>query len=324
MNFFDHFLYLLSCLDNRNYLLDNTINNLVLSFNVILHFPSTPVFNLRNYLFDNLLNFNNFRNLNHSLYNLFNVNRHFDHFFHNFFHRHNFLNYHLHLLDLSLNVINHFLDLNRHFNLHNFLFNHLNLHHFRNHLFKLNQFFHNRRDLNNSLNLVFIGNQLFSFSLYDHRFFNGNMHYFLHLFNLFNFYNLLHNFLDSDYFWNFNYPFHDFLYNLFNFDDFRSHSKDLENVIYRNNIHNLCFNHTNNSLINLKDNSCFELNFFQFFKKSLDEYSQMELNFPLFLCAMSIDIFYFYDLRNILDDLDQFFNFIHFDNVNHLLHKELS
>lgn len=324
MNLFGHFFYLFPRLDNRNDLFDNPIDHLVLSFNVILHFPSTPVFNLRNYLFDNLLNFNNFQNFNYSLNNLFNVNRNFDHFFHNFFHRHNLLNYHLHLLDLSLNVVHHFLDLNRHFNLHNLLFNHLNLHHFRNHLFKLYNFFHNRRNLNNSLNLVFIRNQLFSFSLNYHRFFNGYVHYFLYLFNFFNFYNLLHNFLDSYDFGDFNHPFHNFFDKFFNFDDFRSHSEDLQNIIYRNNIHNLCFNHANNSLINLKDNSSFELNFFKFFKKSLDEYPQMELNFPLFLCAMSIDILYFYDLRNILDDLDQFFNFIHFDNVNHLLHKELS
>lgn len=49
----------------------------------------------------------------------------------------------------------------------------------------------------------------------------------------------------------------------------------------------------------------------------------MELNFSGFFTWVGIDIFYFNDLWNILNDLDQSINLIDFNNIDKLLLEEL-
>lgn len=50
----------------------------------------------------------------------------------------------------------------------------------------------------------------------------------------------------------------------------------------------------------------------------------MELNFSLFLSAVGVNVLHFHDLWNVLDNLHQFLNLIHLNDINYFLLHELS
>ena len=229
---------------------------------MIFNFSSVPILNYWHDLLYYFLNFNDPRHLNLFFHDLFNINRHFKHFLYHSLHWNQLLFNYMYLFYLCLNVINHFLYFNRDFFFNYFFDLDLNLLHCWNYFSKFHYFFDNSGYLDNCFYFVFIRNQFFFFSFNNHRSFNRNMNYLLNFLDLFDFNYFFNNFLDCYHFWDLNHSFNHFLDQLLNFYKFRSHSKDFKDVINLNHIHNFCFDHSKNSLINLKNNTSFNLDFF--------------------------------------------------------------
>ena len=141
-------------------------------------------------------------------------------------------------------------------------------------------------------------------------------------FDPFYFNNFFGDFLHCDNLRYFNNSVNNFLYNFFNFNDLWNNSEDLEDVINFNNTHDFLSDHSNNSFIHLKNNTSFEFDFFEFFKKGLDQDSQVEFNFSGLFTGVSVNVFDFDNLWYILNDFNQSINFVDFDNIDNLLLEE--
>lgn len=95
----------------------------------------------------------------------------------------------------------------------------------------------------------------------------------LYLFDLFNFYYLFNNLLYCDYFWHFYDPINYLLYDFLNLDYLGADSEYFEDIINVDSVYNLGLDHSYDSFINLKGNSCFDLYLLELFQKGLQENS---------------------------------------------------
>lgn len=234
---------------------------------MILDFSSTSVLNHRNNLFNNLLDLDNFRDLNDLFNNFLYKNWNFYDLFYNLLNRDKFLLDNFHFLILQLNMIDDSFHLNWYFHLYYFISKHLDLHYFRYFLLNLNEFLNNRRNFNNRLNLTLEWHQSFNLSLNNQRFINWNMDYPFHLLNSLELNNFLDNLLDCYNFWDFDDSLYDLLKYFLNLDYLWSHSKCFKNIINIYCIHYFSFNHSYYSLIHLKYSTSFQSNLFELLKQ---------------------------------------------------------
>lgn len=140
--------------------------------------------------------------------------------------------------------------------------------------------------------------------------------------NLFNFHNFLDYLLDDNNLWYFNNPVNYFFYNFLNLNYFRVDFEHLEDIINIDNSHNLLVNHSNDSLIHLKNCSCTLFYSFKFLEQGFNEYSEMELYFSLFFRRVGINIINLYNFRDNFDNLYNSFELIRFNDVNQILLEE--
>ena len=117
---------------------------------------------------------------------------------------------------------------------------------------------------------------------------------------------------------------YDSFYNFLDLNNLWSDSVNFENVINIDNVHNLLSNHSDDSLINFRDNTAPQFHFFHFFQKGLNQDSEMELNLSRLFIRISIHIFDFDNLRNILNNLNDPIKLINFHDIDNFLTKELS
>ena len=153
-----YFFYLFSHLNNRHYLLYNTINYLVFDLHMILDLPSCAIF----YSIHNFLNYFLYlyhcRDFNYLLHNFLHIDWHFNYFLYYLFDSHNLLTCNLNLFEFCLYVIHNFLHLYWNFYLDYFLSENFNLHHLRYYLLNFYQFLDYSWDLYYCFHLIFIGN----------------------------------------------------------------------------------------------------------------------------------------------------------------------
>lgn len=98
-------LYAISVVDHRHNFFNNSINDLIFDFYVILYLSGTTVFDNRHYLLHYFLYLNNARHFHNPLYDLLNKHWHFYDFLNDLLHWHQTLDDDLDLLVLGLDVI---------------------------------------------------------------------------------------------------------------------------------------------------------------------------------------------------------------------------
>lgn len=272
-----NFYYLLDGLDDGDGFLDNDLDYFRDGHRLVDDLSCTLVLGDFDWFFNDSVKW--FYNFNNSLNYFFLDFFHFNNFSNDLFNRDDLFLDDLNFLDFRNGMVNDFLDNNRLLNFNNLLLNDFNFYDLGN--------FNNSFDylLNDSGNF----NDLFSVLRYFYNLlddvinslddFNGNMDNLLDFLNLDNFNWSLDNLLNRNHLRNLNDSVHDLFNNFFDFDDLGDHSEDFQDVININNSHDLSVNHSNNSLIDVQDKSAFLLDFFKLFKKSLDQNSEMELNF---------------------------------------------
>jgi hypothetical protein len=74
--------------------------------------------------------------------------------------------------------------------------------------------------------------------------------------------------------------------------------------------------HTNDTLIDFKNSASLSSEFFKLLEKSFDQDSQMEFNSSRFFTAISIDIFNFNNLWNVLNNFNKSINLVNLNDVN--------
>ena len=119
-------------LNDWNWFFNDSLNNIMLNFNMILNLSGVNVLNHRNTFFDNFLHFNYFRYLNNFLHDLLHNHRNLNNFLYDFFSRDNFFMNYFDFMDLFLNMIDYSLDFKHSVNLNNLLLNTFHLMNFRN------------------------------------------------------------------------------------------------------------------------------------------------------------------------------------------------
>lgn len=142
--------------------------------------------------------------------------------------------------------------------------------------------------------------------------------------DFFNLYNGFLNPLDYLHLWYLNYSFHYLFYYLFYLNYFGDNPKDFKNIVNIYNIHDLSVDHSNDTFINIQSDSKLSLYFLKLFQESLNEHSQVELNFSWFLIAKSVYVLHSYWLGNILNDLYKPIHLIYLNAINDLLLEKFS
>ncbi len=324
-NFLDclwNFNNLLNDLDYWNWLLNLYFNNLRNWLNMIHNLSSISVLHwLHNSLY-NLLNFNDLRHLNDLFNNLLDNVWNFDNLLHNSFYLNDLFLNDLNLSNFWNGVVNNLFNNHRLFNLYNLLNVNWNLNDFWN----LNNSFHNLLhyswNFNDSFNNLLNFNDLFSEFVNVLNYLHWNMHNFLYFLNLDDFDDLFNNFFNWNDLRNFNHSLYNLLYNFLNFNDFRNNSEDFKNIIDIDDSHDFLVDHSYDSLIHLENNSGSNSDFLKLFKKSLDEDSQMELNSLGLFTRVGVNVFYFNDFWNVLDNWDNSFQFVDFHDIDDFLLEE--
>lgn len=206
--------------------------------------------------------------------------------------------------------------LNNFFYLYDFFDYSFNLDNFWNLSYYLNDSFNDLRDFNDSFHNLLNWNNLLDNVCNDWRNLKWDINVSLDLSNFLDLDDLLDDLLNHSDCWNLNDSVDDFLDNLLNFNYLRNNSKYFQNVINIYDSHNFLINHSDNTLVNLKDNACSSLNFLELLKKRFNQDSQVELNFSSFFAWISINVLDFYNLRNVFNNLYQSINFIYFDDID--------
>lgn len=183
---------------------------------------------------------------------------------------------------------------------------------------------------NNSWNFDNFFSQRWNFDEFLNNIFNNFNNFDWNMNDLFNFLiswnfnNFFNNLFDCNNLWNFNNLFNNLFDNFLNFNNLRYDSEDFENIINTDNSHNLLINHTDNSFIDFKSDSGSGSNLFKFFKKGLDEDSEMEFNSSGLFAAVRVNVLYSNSLWNKLNDFNKSIEFIDFHNINDLLLEEFN
>lgn len=87
LNLLRYFFDSLSVLNDRDNLLNHSVDNLIFNFDVIFNFSRIAVLNSFDYFFNNLFHLYQLRDFHHSFHYLFNINWHFNNFFDYLFNR---------------------------------------------------------------------------------------------------------------------------------------------------------------------------------------------------------------------------------------------
>ena len=272
-NFLDH-------LDNGYDFFDDSIHRFISDFNVVSDVWSRHIFNSFNNLLYDFFNFDYFRNFHsdfdYFLNNLINRNGLFD----DFFCGDNFLS---HQFDVP--ILNHWnndlllnfsvpFDFN--WNL-NSLFNFNNFRYFTN---NFDYFLDNFRHFDDSFLDSWNFNQLFYHKSFKSWNLNRNIDSVLDDFVLFDFNWSFDSSFDFNDSWDFNDFFDNFFDNFLYFNDFRGDSINFKDIININDVHNFLSDHSDDSLVNLRNDAASKFHFFHFLEKGLNQNSEMELNFP--------------------------------------------
>lgn len=259
-----------SPLDDFNWFLNNAVERL------------DDLDNLFDYLFLDDFNFNNFSD--------------------DFLDCDNLLLDNLNLFDLRNSMVDNLFNNHRFFNLNNLLLDHLDLDNLGDFNNPLDNLLDNSWDLNNLLSVLRYFDNFLNNVVNNLDDLNGDMN------DLFNFLNLddldwfLNDSFNGDDLRNLNHSIYDLFNYLLNFNDFGDNSEDFQDIVNTDNSHDLSIDHTNDSLINVKDESGFSFDLFKFFEKSLDENSEVEFNSSRFITAVSVNILNSVEFRDVFDD----------------------
>lgn len=187
---------LLFFLNNGDWSLNYSFNDLVFNLNIWNHLFLYSVFDLLHYLLDNFLNFDDLRNLDLNFDDLLNECWNLHNFLNNPLYFNNFLYFYPHLFDFRNEVVCLLLNLHDSLNFHNLFNNNLNF----DYLWDLSCDFYNLishdRHLDHFLNDSLNGNNLLYNVVHNSGNFERHVYNLLHLFDFFYFNNLLHNLLD--------------------------------------------------------------------------------------------------------------------------------
>jgi hypothetical protein len=318
-----NFNYSLNCLNDWDWSFDDSIYNIISNFDMVFYLFSVSVLNLRHYLFNNLLHFDDFGDLYHSINNLLHDHRDLSDYFNHSLSWNHFLHENLHLLNLSFDVVDNSFHLNNSFYLDWSLLDSVNDLDFWNFLHDFHNSLNNLRNLHNFLHNPFNWNHFLN-DVWD----NGwdlqwNVDNLFDFSNFLHFHNLFNNFLNDHNLRNL----HDSVDDLFDyflyFDNFGNNSEHLENVINVNNTHNFLVDHTDDPFIDFQHCACSSSQLFKLFQEGLDQHSQVELNSSGFLAAISIHVFNFDDLRYVLHDFNKPVDLINLNDIDELLLEEL-
>lgn len=226
------------------------------------------------------------------------------------------------LFYLYLNIVLYFFNLNDSFHFYDFLNDLLYCHNLRNFLNDLDNSFNDLRHFNDSFNNLFNLDNLFNYVGDDNWHFERYVNDSFDFLDLFNFDDFFGDFINSDNLWDFDDSFDNFFNNFLYFNDFRNNSENFEDIVNVNNSHDLLPDHSNDSFVHFKDNTGSEFDFLEFFKKGLDQNSQVELNFSGLFAGVSVNVFDFNDLWDVLDDFNEPIDLINFNNIDELLLEE--
>ena len=243
-------------LDDWDWPFNDSINNLISYFDMIIYLLGSNNFLLGYDFFYNFLDFDNLGNLYNSVNYFFHNHRDLSNNLNHSFCWDDFLNKNFHLLDSSLNMIHNSFDFNNSFNLDwplFYSFNYLYLRNFPNYLHNpLNDL----RNFHNLFHYSFNWNHFFHDVRNNCGNFQRHIDDLLYLSNSFDFNNFLDNFFNWDNLRNFYDSIYDFLNNLFHFHNLRNNSKHLENVVNIDNAHNFLVNHSNDAFIDFENSPC--------------------------------------------------------------------
>lgn len=258
-----YFDNLLNSLDDWYWFFNNNLNNFRDIHDLVDSFFGTSPLNNLNWLLDytierlddlnNLLNYFLLYNLN--LNNLSNNSLNCDYLLSN----------DLHLLDLRNSMVDNFFNNHWFFDLNNFLFDDFDLDNFGNLDNPLNDLFNDSGHFYNFFSVLRYLNNFLNDVVDDSNNLNWDMNDFLNLLNLNNLNWFFHNSFDWYNLRDLNNSFDYLLNYLLDFNNFWYNSEDFQNIIDINYSHNLSINHTNNSLINVKDKTCFSFQFLKLF-----------------------------------------------------------
>jgi hypothetical protein len=246
-----------NCLYYRYWFFDNSIHDFVSNLYVIINLLCSDNFLLRNNYFYNFLDLDDFWHLNYSLYYLLNDDWNFLNYLYYSLCGNDFFNNYFNSLDFGFNMIYNSLYLNYSIYFYLFLLDSLDNLNFRNLSDNFNDSFDYLRNLNDSLDNSFYRNNFLYYIWYNCRNFKRNIYDSLYLSNFLDLNYLFNNFLDWNYLRNFYNSINYFLDNFFNLYDFGYNSKHFQDIIDIYYSHNLLVNHSNYTLINLKDCSSF-------------------------------------------------------------------
>ena len=310
-------------LDDRYNFFDDSINRFISDFNVVSNVWSRHIFDSFDYLLYYFFNFDYFWNLDSDFDNFLNNLIDRNGFFDDLFCGHNFLSDKFDVPILSHWNNDFFLDFSVPFDFNwnfNSLFNFNNFRYFTN---NFDDFFYNFRYFNDSLFDPWNFNELFNHKSFESWNLNGNIDGILNDFVLFDFDWSLDSSFDFNNSGDFNDFFNNFFDDFFYFNDFGGDSVYFKDIIDINNVHNFLSNHSNDSLIYLRDDAASKFHFFHFFEKGLDQDSEMELDFPGLLTGVSINIFDFNNLRYIFHDFNNSVKLVNFHDIDKFLAEKL-
>ena len=145
---------------------------------------------------------------------------------------------------------------------------------------------------------------------------------FLHFFDLGIFHDLLYNFLDRNDSGHFDDPFHYFLHYLWHLDDLMAHLEHLQNIINRG-ISSLLIDHPDHRLVDLRTHTGFFLHLFELSQQRLEEHSKMELDLPLPVVVIAVNILHLDQGGHVFNDLSDLAESIRIHHLQHLSIQQL-
>lgn len=257
-------------LDDDNWLLNNSIDNDVPNFDMVLNLFSSHNLHLFDNFLNNLFYLDDFGDSDNLFNDLLNNDWYFNYLFNNLLDRNDLFFEGLNFSDFSGDVIDDFSNWNSFFHLNDFLNEFFNKLYLWNLSDDFDNLFHHSWYFNSFLNDSFNLDDLLLGSWDDDGDFNRHWNILFNFSNLLNFNDLLNNFLDWHNLRNLHNSVHNLLNDLFDLNDFGDNSKDLKNIIDIDNSHNFLVDHSNNSLINLKSNASSSFDLFKFFKEGFE------------------------------------------------------
>lgn len=152
--------------------------------------------------------------------------------------------------------------------------------------------------------------------------FHWHIHYSIDFLYSDNFNGLLNDLFDGNNLGNFNNSF-DYLFDdLFDLNDLGDNSEDLKDIVNANDVHDLGVDHTDDSLVYVQDKTASSSQLLEFLQQGFNQNSQMELNSSALFAAVGVYVFYSIDVRNVFNYLNNSFEIISLQNINHLSSEE--